>query len=210
MSITIRGAHGCDVPHLYSICLKTGNAGADAEALYSDPWLLGQYYAGPYFFFQRELCFVAEEGGVPAGYILGVGDTLGFNAWLEAEWLPPLRRRYPPDFPVRTPQERAMVDKLWLPPRNPDSAASPWLERYPAHLHIDLLPSLQGKGCGRTLMERFMSTLRDLRVPGVHLGVSHRNEKALAFYRKLGFEAIQEESWGLFLVAPTGVEPGGA
>ena len=197
MPVSIRAAHGSDAPHLYRICLKTGDSGRDAESLFSDPWLIGQYYAAPYLFFQRELCFVAEEDGVPAGYIIGASDTAAFDAWFESEWLPVLRRRYPPNFPAISAKERELVEAVNRVVLPPDPAASPWISRCPAHLHIDLLPVLQGKGCGRALMERFCDALRERGVPGVHLGVDAQNANAIAFYRKLGFSTLREESWGL-------------
>jgi ribosomal protein S18 acetylase RimI-like enzyme len=60
-------------------------------------------------------------------------------------------------------------------------------EAYPSHMHIDLLDRAQGRGFGRRMMEAGMDSLRRRGSPGVHLGVSVRNEPALEFYRKLGF-----------------------
>ena len=72
-------------------------------------------------------------------------------------------------------------------------------KEYPAHLHIDLLPQLQGLGCGRKLMEVFFNALRELEVPGLHLGVDSANEGAIKFYEKLGFSVLKEETWGFKL-----------
>jgi ribosomal protein S18 acetylase RimI-like enzyme len=63
---------------------------------------------------------------------------------------------------------------------------------YPAHLHIDLLPQVQGQGWGLAMMQTFLDKLRELQVKGVHLGVSKRNPRAIRFYEKAGFERIQE------------------
>ncbi|MBE2212416.1 MAG: GNAT family N-acetyltransferase, partial [Opitutaceae bacterium] len=62
---------------------------------------------------------------------------------------------------------------------------------YPAHLHIDLLPVLQGRGVGRRLMDAFLGALRVRGVPGVHLGVSTANPGAIAFYERLGFACLE-------------------
>ncbi|MGK0618858.1 GNAT family N-acetyltransferase [Meiothermus cerbereus] len=75
-------------------------------------------------------------------------------------------------------------------------APSRWADAYPAHLHIDLLPRAQGRGLGRRLMEVFLARLRELGVPGVHLGVGQRNAGALAFYQRMGFVRLQTHPWG--------------
>jgi hypothetical protein len=56
----IRRAALSDLPYLYEICLKTGDAGKDASALFNDPYLMGQYYATPYLLFPAGICFVVE------------------------------------------------------------------------------------------------------------------------------------------------------
>jgi len=40
------------------------------------------------------------------------------------------------------------------------------------------------------MMEEIMARLRRRGSPGVHLGVSVRNEPAVGFYRKLGFQEL--------------------
>lgn len=63
---------------------------------------------------------------------------------------------------------------------------------YPAHLHIDLLGTLQGKGLGKALMHTFFSALQAKDVHGIHLGVDGRNVKAHGFYEAMGFSVLEE------------------
>ncbi|WP_309573520.1 GNAT family N-acetyltransferase, partial [Deinococcus sp.] len=72
-------------------------------------------------------------------------------------------------------------------------------DTYPAHLHIDLLPRMQGGGNGRALMERLFTALRKAGVPGVHLGVGEKNTRAQGFYRHLGFRDLQRMNGGVTL-----------
>ncbi len=210
MALLIRPAVQSDIPYLYRICLETADNGKDASTLFLDPWLLGQYYAAPYLFHDISLCFIAEEGFVPKGYILGTDDTTSFNRWFDTEWLPSLRRRYPlPELgsapvtttpPVfRSETERSLIASLLNSPNTPDPALNPWITSYPAHLHIDLLPDLQGKGCGRMLLETLLAALATRGCPGIHLGVSGTNTGAIAFYKKMGFSILEEEEWGLIM-----------
>ena len=199
--ITIRKAVMPDLPYLYEICLKTGDNGKDASALFFDEFLMGQYYAAPYLIFPEGICFVAEHQYRPKGYIIAVPDTIAFMQWMEEQWLPPLRKRYvqPAASELCSKKEKEIYKCIFEQKFPVDAAAEPWLAEYPAHLHIDLLPDLQGKGLGRTLMNNLFEELKQQRVPGLHLGVSSSNAGAVAFYQKLGFSVLKEHDWGFTL-----------
>jgi ribosomal protein S18 acetylase RimI-like enzyme len=196
--VIIREAEFSDLPYFYEICLKTGASGKDATSFFADPYLLGQYYAAPYLFFEKDLCFVSELEGTPQGYIIAASDTLRFHQWLENEWIPPLRRRYPPDAPTKSDMEKRIVSLLYK--KNEPSAETPFYREYPAHLHIDLCPALQGKGQGKALMEVLFNALaKKSGKIGVHLGVDTLNTGAIGFYKKLGFSILKEEEWGFVM-----------
>ena len=72
----------------------------------------------------------------------------------------------------------------------PHLAASEVLERYPSHLHIDLLPEVQGRGWGRRMMTAMEELLAAAGSHGLHFGTSVRNARAIAFYRHLGYEEL--------------------
>jgi ribosomal protein S18 acetylase RimI-like enzyme len=72
----------------------------------------------------------------------------------------------------------------------PERMITPELAAYPAHLHIDLLPTHQRAGHGRTLITRFLAALADKGVNAVHLGVVTANTSARAFYDRMGFHEI--------------------
>ncbi|MDR1867966.1 MAG: GNAT family N-acetyltransferase [Treponema sp.] len=191
---TIRNVQEVDIPYLYDICLKTGDAGSDASKYFSDPYLLGHYYAAPYVFFDQKSCFVVTSNSVPKGYIVATTDTVAFNAWMESTWLAMLRERYSRTFSILE-HETALISLIH---RKLDSQ-EPWFDQYPAHGHIDLLPEIQGKGYGKKLMETLFSYLRERNVPGIHLGVAGQNKGAIAFYNKMNFSVIKEELWGFIL-----------
>jgi ribosomal protein S18 acetylase RimI-like enzyme len=85
-----------------------------------------------------------------------------------------------------TPEERL----AWLihhPPRTPRRMSEPW----PAHLHINLLPRLQGSGIGVLLMDHWRAAVGALCAPAAHLAVGARNTRATAFYRAYGFRELE-------------------
>jgi GNAT superfamily N-acetyltransferase len=200
--ISIRQAVLSDLPYLYEICLKTGDDGKDASSLFFDPYLIGNYYAAPYLLFPDGICFVVEYQYRPQGYIVAVPDTAAFRQWMEEQWLPPIRKRCPQPVPpsmIRTEKEKLIYWLIHNKQFPIDKSESPWLTDYPAHLHIDLLPCLQGKGTGRALMEALFTELKRQKVPGLHLGVGASNTGAIAFYRKIGFSVLKDHEWGFTL-----------
>lgn len=187
--VRIRGYRAADLDALYRISLATGDGGGDASALYRDPRLIGHVYVGPYAALCPEALLVAEDAGGVAGYVLGAIDTRGFEARQEAEWWPALRAAHPD--PAGIPPERRTADeqrrhRFHHPLRMPDAL----LEAYPSHLHINLLPRLQGRGVGRRLIGRWLELARAAGSRGAHLGVSAANRRALGFYRACGFQEL--------------------
>jgi RimJ/RimL family protein N-acetyltransferase len=61
-------------------------------------------------------------------------------------------------------------------------------ERWPAHLHIDLVPEARGTGLAYRLMARWQSQLVELGSPGCHLQTMVENSRAVAFFERCGFE----------------------
>jgi ribosomal protein S18 acetylase RimI-like enzyme len=183
----MRDAVADDRPAVYAVCLRTGNAGGDASSTYVDRDLLGHVYAGPYLELEPELAIVLNDGAGAEGYVLGALDTRRFEARCEQEWWPSLRARYPlGSFPGSSPDER-LVRMMHAPVRAPETVVA----AYPSHLHIDLLPRWQGGGWGRRLVETLLDRLVARGSSGVHLGVARSNERAIGFYRRLGFSDVQ-------------------
>ena len=174
---------------LYEICLATGDSGADASGLYTDPWLLGHVYCGPYLSLEAELAFTLEDQLGPCGYVIGALDTPDFEARLEREWWPALRMRYP-DPSAKPRAERSRDERIINLFFHPHTESEAITAAYPSHLHIDLLPRAQGQGMGGKLLNTLFDALRARGSTGVHLGVGDRNANAIGFYRHIGFQEL--------------------
>lgn len=192
MPFTIRQYHPSDLVALYRICLQTGDSGNDARQLYRDEELLGHCYVAPYAVLEPDLCFVLLDDGSPCGYILGTRDSHTFRMQTEQEWFPALRTRYALPQTDDHSRDADMIRHIYA-----GAHFDPDLGAYPAHLHIDLLPIGQGQGWGRTMMQTFLTRLRALHVPGVHLGVGRHNTRAIAFYERVGFQPLRSSAGGI-------------
>lgn len=197
MTFEIRGYHPSDLYMLYRICLETGADGGDATGTINDE-ILGHFFAAPYAVLEPDLCFILTRDGAPCGYVLGTADSVRFADRTDHEWFPPLRQKYPMPRRDERSREANMIRAIHAGYQPPAFA-----DRYPAHLHIDLLPAGQSQRQGPRMIEMFLNALRDRGVTGIHLGVSRRNARALRFYPALGFDVIDESpssvSFGLRL-----------
>ncbi len=185
--IEIRPYKSSDLDSMYSICLRTGDSGKDATDIYKDPKLLGHFYAAPYAVLEPELTFIVSSDGKPSGYILGTKDSEKFKLKSEETWFPNLREKYPlPSGDDITADANIirLIHKGYILKKE--------LANYPAHLHVDLLPSTQGKGVGKKIMQVFIDKLEELNIPALHLEVGKKNPGAIGFYKKMGFHQIVE------------------
>ncbi len=192
---SIRSYKSADTSAAYEICLKTGNSGQDATHLFSDPLVLGHIYVGPYMEFEPQSVFILEDDQGPCGYIMGVLDSQTYYQWMHSEWLPKIRVDYKkPTGDPDTWNETEKITNLLFQPESqrlfPD---------FPAHLHIDLLSRAQGKGQGKLMMDRFIDYLRYNKIPGVHLELSSKNDRAFNFYRKYGMQELDRDNESIIM-----------
>lgn len=175
-----------DEPALAEICLKTADAGADATGVFADDDLWAEVFVLPYVARHPEFAFVVEaDDGRVAGYTVGVPDTRAFEDWFAQEWWPRFAERWP-----RPESERTRQDGTLIYAYSRRAGAEPYGDTYPAHLHIDLLPELQGQGWGRQLIDTLSDALRGAGVTGLHLAADAGNTGALAFYERIGFAPL--------------------
>jgi len=166
--------------------VKTGDAGADATGVLDDDDLWAEVFVLPYAHRHPDLAFVVEtDDGRVAGYCVAVPDTRAFEDWFRDEWWPRHADRWP-----RPAEERTRQDGILIYAYGRHGGAEPYGDTHPAHLHIDLLPELQGQGFGRRLIETVVAALRERGVTGLHLVASADNVGALAFYPRIGFTAV--------------------
>jgi len=186
--MTIRPGHLSDLASLYEVCHRTGHGGQDASAVVADRHLLGHYFAAPYLVHRPDWCWIAADDLGVAGYLVATPDSRAFAAWMNADWLPAVRRLYPQPGPGAPSSFETWLRNLI----HQDAGVPGFVDAYPAHLHIDFLPRAQGQGLGGRLIQAFSDRVRDEGLGGFHLGVGLENTKAQAFYAKQGLSLIEE------------------
>jgi ribosomal protein S18 acetylase RimI-like enzyme len=71
-----------------------------------------------------------------------------------------------------------------------DAVAPACVNDFPAHLHLDLLPRIQGRGFGRQLFSAWLVLMTERGVRGVHVSVSRANQRACRFYEHVGMRYL--------------------
>ena len=66
-----------------------------------------------------------------------------------------------------------------------------WVRRrFPATLHLDLLPEARGQGIGRQLFERYIAAMRAAGVRGIHAQTLSVNAPIARFNAAVGFRIV--------------------
>lgn len=135
-----------------------------------------------YIEFEPENCFVAvDENDVPVGYVYGVSDYDKYQSRM-GEYLKGIS-----ELNNRTYLPEALIEMY-------DHAV--FKDKYPAHLHIDILPEYQSKGFGSRLITEFCNNIKNQGINGVMLIVGADNGGARRFYERNGFVLLQEKPTG--------------
>lgn len=184
----IRPFHVGDEPALTEICLRTADGGGDATGVLGDDTIWADIFVLPYVARHPDAAFVvATDDGRVAGYAVAAPDTRAFAEWFRTEWWPAHGARFAR--PGATAREREILGYA----DRRSGAGEAYAEEYPAHLHIDLLPELQGQGWGRRLIAEVIAALRAQGVPALHLVATAENAGALVFYDRVGFHRLPSE-----------------
>lgn len=150
---------------------------------------MGHIYVAPYARLEPGLTFVVEDAHGVAGFVAGAIDTVAWERRLEREWWPSLRRHHTdpigvlPDHQTADQRRASMIHR---PAATPDEVAA----RYPAHLHLNLLPRLQRRGAGSLLLRTWLAAAWTRGARSFHVGVNHMNTGAMQFWAKRAFAVL--------------------
>jgi ribosomal protein S18 acetylase RimI-like enzyme len=185
--ISIRQYEPKDRPGVRRVCYETGFMGEPAEWMWRDEESFADMFTGYWTDREAECARVAVLDGDVVGYLLGcmdsrkvwnAGKTFAHHAFGRRLILKPgtagVMWRMVGD---------GIVDSL----KHRLPATTYYDERWPAHLHIDLMPVCRHKGVGESLVKGWFETLRQANVPGCHLQTMAENTRAISFFEKMGF-----------------------
>jgi ribosomal protein S18 acetylase RimI-like enzyme len=174
------------------VCYQTGYMGEPIDWQWRDEESFADIFSGYYTDAEPGSAFVVERSGMVCGYLLGCADST--KAWnpgtIAARHL--LRRGLafrPGTAPViwRTVGDTiADLARRRVAIRDLEFSDPRW----PAHLHVDLLPEARGQGVGRELVRRWFDELHARGGIACHLQTLAENTAAIAFFESVGFERL--------------------
>jgi ribosomal protein S18 acetylase RimI-like enzyme len=186
----VRGYDKKDREAIQNICYLTGYMGDSAECFWRHKHSFVEVWTSYYINQEPESLYVATIDDVVVGYLTGCIDT----------------SLAPKDYEIYYPIIkhgllfrpgtagffwRGIIDSI----KDRKIAKAEFIdERWPSHLHINLLPVARGRGLGYALMERWLKHLRDSRSPGCHLSTIFENTGAVLFFERMGFKCYGEPS----------------
>ncbi|MBJ7357771.1 GNAT family N-acetyltransferase [Nocardioides sp.] len=185
-AVTIRPYEPRDRPAL--LALFAGAAeGSPSASLWGHTPSEADIYLLPYADSAAATLLLADDGGRLVGYLAGCADPSTFPS--EEERLAAAVRRYRLLLRPRAVAffARATWDVLRARLRRQPTARDLADARWPAHLHLNVLPEHRGQGVAADLVRAWLDQLRRAGSPGCYLQTIAENPRARAFFAKMGF-----------------------
>lgn len=171
--IEIRKAKKSDLEKVEFVCKATAGKKALEDKSFGEA--IAKMYSTYYINEEADNCFLLVDEMEVVGYVICSANVKSFR---KAYW-----SKY---FKLIFKENKALgLFSLLLP--------FPYMffkNKYPSHLHIDLLDDYQGKGYGTKLINALLEDLSKKCVRGIMLMVDSGNTRAIGFYKKLGFKKV--------------------
>ena len=205
VQLAVRAYQSKDLNALHEVYYQTGLMGETLVGTnkFNDRKLFNMLFFDYYVNYEPQHCFVLIDQSTDQalGYIIGTLDT---NAQEKAFTLKMVWRIFLRMFLVswwRYPESFKQTMQFIKDGEHGHQTEMDQIKQaYPAHLHINLSPTMQSKGGGSLLINHFLTHLKAHHVAGVHLGTTNQNLKAVPFYQKHGFKIalqIPGQMWDL-------------
>ena len=191
-AIEIRPYEAADRAAVRRVCYLTGFMGDPVDWMWRDQESFADMFTGYWTDREPESAMVAELDGEVVGYMLGCRDSrkvqnagklLAHHAFGRGLAFRP---------GTAGVLWRMVTDGIADSLRHRLPAPTYYDTRWPAHLHIDLMPVCRHRGVGEKLVSGWLATLRSEKIPGCHLQTMAENGRAITFFEKMGFAKLGE------------------
>ena len=182
--ITIRKYQEKDRENLLKICIETSSLPTEPK---KDLDFLNLMFNDYYAIVEPDNCFVAaDENDEAVGYILCAENFDRYFKTFKGLYLPMIKK---------------LGMKYYTMAISEIAVHSIFRKKYPAHLHIDILPVCQGKGTGTALMNELKDHLKEKGIDTLMLSCGMGNKRAIKFYEKNDFKMIANIAGSCIMVS---------
>lgn len=188
----VRPLEPADREAVRQLCGDTADGGNPIERVFAERRLVVDCLTRYYTDFNRSCCWVADAGGLLAGYVLAAADTLAADRLTRRRVVPGALTRAILRGVLFRAETWRMVRSLAanvrvLALRQAD------LVGYPAHIHLNTAAPFRGQGLGGSLLEAALGSLRQARAAGVHASVRADLASACRFFESHGFAVVRRD-----------------
>ncbi|MBV9080798.1 MAG: GNAT family N-acetyltransferase [Elusimicrobia bacterium] len=188
----VRPYQPADRAALRRIAADTADAGRPVENFFSDREFVCDFISGYYTDVDPSETWVAESGGRVVGYLCGCFDTRRYLKAMSKRVVPGAIARGISRGLLWNPEAWRFVFAGIRTGLKSGNYRNKYLDRYPAHLHINVDHTFRGTGAGGDLMDAFEKQAREAGLSGCHLGTRCDNESARGFFERKGFRGVEE------------------
>ncbi len=198
-AVIVRRYAPADLLAVRQLSCETADRGAPLDRLFRDRELTADLLTRYYTHYEPTALWVAAAQEQLVGYLTGCLNT---RRYLHTMW-----RHVVPQSVMRG----LMRGVLWHPEtwRLLWAGMHTWrvggfvrrtpLERYPAHLHLNIRQGFRGQQIGRRLVDAFLQQVRDTRLHGIHAVVHQDNAAACQFFERMEFRPFSRHP----IITPT-------
>ena len=189
-AVRIRPYAPADLSAVRQICCDTADRGSPIDRFFQDREVFAELLLDYYTSYEPEVAWVAEADGRVVGYLTGCLNDRQYQRTMAWRIVPRAIGRAILRGALWRAQTWALLrNALRTHLRGGFRRRIP-LDRYPAHLHLNLDGAFRGRQAGRLLIEQFCAQVRAAGLAGVYAAVRGDNQDACAFFERLGFTPI--------------------
>lgn len=186
--IIVRKFNGKDRAAVRKISLDTAFMGKSAAVFFNGSQILADALTLYFTDYEPDSCFVATKDNQVVGYLIGSKNVAIMRKFLKLKILPQLFLK-------------SITKGIFLKAKNVrffiycmasflqgEFFVPDFTDQYPATLHININNNFRGLNIGKSLMEHYLSFLKENSVSGVHCSTSSSGAKQ--FFIKEGFHLL--------------------
>ena len=188
--VLVRPYEPSDRGRVRHVCFATGFMGEPVDWQWRDAESFSDVFSAYYTDVEPQSASVVEIDGVVCGYLLGCIDSRAARNPARIAGRHIVRRGIAFRPGTAGMIWRSVGDVIGDLARRRVRMADLDFddERWPAHLHIDLLAEARGHGAGQALVRGWLTELRMRQVRGCFLQTMAENTRAIRFFEAMGFE----------------------
>jgi len=185
--IVIRLYESQDRQTIRQIACDTADMGEPVENFFGDREVVADLLTRYYTDYEPESLWVAEHQRKVIGYLTGCLDSRRYFRVMAWRLVPQIiiKSIFRGVFLRRDTLRlfKAAIRTDWLGGFRRHIP----LDKYPAHLHVNVRKGFRSQDAGKRLVERFIEQVEMRRLSGIHLAVREDNVRARKFFKELGF-----------------------